>query len=100
MKPQTSTKLGVSGHAPAILFVYKVETALYQWTQNKQAVLVVNAESRPLTPDVVFILLPVFGLQTNHSFKADHVPSSLATPFPVDFHHDMKSIICRRLNPK
>lgn len=42
---------------------------LYQRTRNKQAVLV-DAVSQPLTPDVVFILLPVFGLQTNHSFKA------------------------------
>lgn len=42
---------------------------LHQRTLNKQAVLV-DPVSQPLTPDVVFLLLPVFGLQTNHSFKA------------------------------
>lgn len=42
---------------------------LHQRTLNKQAVLV-DPVSQPLTPDVVFLLLPVFGLETNHSFKA------------------------------
>lgn len=60
----------MSGQDTAILSTncklqVQCQTLPVNW--NKQAVLVV---SQLLSPDVVFILLPVFGLQTNHSFKA------------------------------
>lgn len=63
---------------------------------NKQTGLE-DEVSQPLTPDVVFIQLPMFGLQTNRSFKAVKIMCQQVWLHPsrLTFTHDMKSIISR-----
>lgn len=93
-KPNAYFGLAVSGYANSHVICLQSgnctwHAKLYHLTYSKQAVLV-DTVSQSLTPDV-FILQPMFGLQTNRSFKAriimcDNKSSLLSTRYGKYLH--------------